>query len=171
MSFDEVDLSILQHLHENGRASLTTIANRLGIALATVHRRVLRLRAGGVVKGFYARIDPQALGYGVTAFVRLRVGDRSDLETRLEGLNRLPEVEEVHIITGAYDVLIKLRARDPGHLRDALGAIHRVTGTRRATTEVCLSSPLERCAPVYAAGITGRRGAAPAAERLEHPPE
>lgn len=159
MVFDEIDLSILRSFQENGRASLTTIAKRLGMALATVHRRVLRLRAAGVIKGFFARIDPQLLGYGVTAFVRLRAGDRHDLESRLAGLESFPEVEEVHLITGAYDVLIKLRAKDPAHLRQVLADIHLATGTRRATTEVCLASPLERCAPLSTAGWGGRQSA------------
>lgn len=163
MQVDQVDLSILRFLHDNARVSLSAVATRIGLALATVHRRVQRLRSTGVIRGFFTRLEPQAMGFLLTAFVRLRVGDRDGLEERLAGLSQLPEIEEVHLITGEWDVLIKLRARDPSHLRRLLGRIHSAAGTRRATTEMCLATPLERCAPLHAALVRGGAGGGEAA--------
>lgn len=151
MQVDQVDLSILRFLHDNARVSLSAVAERIGLALTTVHRRVQRLRSAGIIRGFFTRLEPQAMGFLLTAFVRLRVGDREGLEERLAALSQLVEIEEVHLITGDWDVLIKMRARDPAHLRQLLGRIHATVGTRRATTEMCLSTLLERCAPLFAA--------------------
>ncbi|MCS7181762.1 MAG: Lrp/AsnC family transcriptional regulator [Thermoanaerobaculum sp.] len=147
---DRLDLWILRYLHENARVSLTAVARRLGVALATVHRRVQKLRAAGVIKGYLTRLEPQAFGFTLTAFVRLKAADREDLEERLASLGRFPEVEEIHLVTGSYDVLVKLRARDPQHLRRLLARIHAALGSGRARTEICLTSLLERCAPLYA---------------------
>lgn len=149
MRVDQVDLSILRYLHDNARVSLSALANRLGLALATVHRRVRRLRSTGVIRGFFTRVEPQALGFSVTAFVRLRAGDREGLEDRLRSLAQIPEIEEIHLVTGGWDVLVKIHARDPAHLRQLLPRLHAAAGSRRATTEICLSSPLERFAPLY----------------------
>ncbi len=155
MQVDQFDLSILRFLHDNARVSLSAVAGRIGLALATVHRRVQRLRSAGVIRGFFTRVEPQAMGFLLTAFVRLRVGDREGLEDRLASLSQIPEIEEVHLITGDWDVLIKLRARHPTHLRQLLRRIHGMAGTRRATTEMCLATPLERCAPLHAALAAG----------------
>lgn len=149
MEFDALDLAILRMLHDNARVSLSRVAESQGVALATVHRRIQRLRAEGVVQGFATRIDPKLLGYAVTAFVRLRAADRDDVRAGFQTLNSIPEVEEVHVITGGYDVLIKVRSRDTGHLRNLLARIHRAMGAERSSTEVCLESPLERFAPLH----------------------
>jgi len=149
VEFDALDLAILRMLHDNARVSLSRVAESQGVALATVHRRILRLRSEGVVQGFVSRVDPKRLGFVVTAFVRLRVADRDDVRAGFETLNSIPEVEEVHVITGGYDVLVKVRSRDTGHLRNLLARIHRAMGAERSSTEVCLESPLERFAPLH----------------------
>jgi|YNPBryunderm2012_1023409.scaffolds.fasta_scaffold09440_2 DNA-binding Lrp family transcriptional regulator len=155
MELDQVDRSILKYLHENARISLSAVAQRLGVGLATVHRRVQRLRRSGVIRGFFTRLEANALGFPLAAFVRLRIGDRDGIEERLHELADLPEIEEIHLITGDYDVLLKVRARDPAHLRRLLGRVHATLGSRRASTEICLSSPVERCAPLYTATPPG----------------
>jgi DNA-binding Lrp family transcriptional regulator len=149
MKLDAVDKKILAALQENGRMALSAIAERVGVAPATVHERLAKLRASGVVKGFVVNVDPQALGYTVTALVHVRVDLSPPLEKTVEELSAIPEVEEVHLITGEYDLVVKLRARNTQHLQELLlNRLHKVSGFVRSATEVCLSSPLERLGPV-----------------------
>jgi DNA-binding Lrp family transcriptional regulator len=149
MKLDAVDKKILAALQENGRMALSAIAERVGVAPATVHERLAKLRAAGVVKGFVVKVDPQALGYTVTALVHVRVDLSPSLEKTVEELSAIPEVEEVHLITGEYDLVVKLRARNTQHLQELLlNRLHKVSGFVRSATEVCLSSPLERLGPV-----------------------
>lgn len=132
--------------------SLSAIAEKAGVAPATVHERLAKLRAAGVVKGFYTRIDPAALGYTVTAFVHVRVDLTAGLEKIVEQLTAIPEVEEVHLITGEFDLIVKVRARDTVHLQELLlNDLHKVPGFVRSATEVCLTSPLERLGPLVRA--------------------
>jgi len=149
MSLDALDKKILACLQENGRMALSAIAERAGVAPATVHERLKRLRAAGVVKGFTVLLDPIALGYSVTALVHVRVElAGAGVESTVNALAKIPEVEEVHLITGEYDLVVKVRARDTVHLQEVLlQKLHKVPGFVRSATEVCMTSPLERIGP------------------------
>jgi DNA-binding Lrp family transcriptional regulator len=119
------------------------------VAPATVHERLAKLRRGGVVEGFYVRLRAESLGYTVTALVHLRTELAHQVGRTIEDLRAIPEVEEVHVVTGEYDLVVKLRARDTAHLQELLvQKLHRVTGFIRSSTEVCLTSPLERPGPL-----------------------
>ena len=149
MKLDQVDLTILAALQENGRMPLSEIARRASVAPATVHERLAKLRRAGVVQGFAVRLNPRALGYTVTALIHLRTGLAEQVERTVADLRAIPEVEEVHVVTGEYDLAVKVRARDTAHLQDLLvSRIHRVAGFIRSATEVCLTTPLERTGPV-----------------------
>jgi Lrp/AsnC family transcriptional regulator for asnA, asnC and gidA len=151
MKLDELDRTILAALQENGRMALSEIARRGGVAPATVHERLSKLRRSGVVQGFCVRLDPAALGYTVTALVHLRTELADEVERTVADLRAITEVEEVHVVTGEYDLVVKVRARDTAHLQALLvNRIHRVTGFIRSATEICLTTPLERAGPLVA---------------------
>lgn len=148
VKLDELDLGILAALQENGRMSLTAIGRRLAAAPATVHERLAKLRRAGVLVGFTARLDAAKLGYSVTALIHLTIELANDLERTLAELKAIPEVEEIHVVTGEYDLVVKIRARDSAHLQELLvSRVHRVTGFKRSATEICLTTPLERSGP------------------------
>jgi len=148
MKLDEIDRGILAALQENGRMSLTAIARRVNAAPATVHERLAKLRRSGILVAFSVRLDAAKLGYSVTALVHLTIELANDLEKTLEELKSIPEVEEIHVVTGEYDLVVKLRAQDSAHLQELLvSKVHRVTGFKRSATEICLTTPLERSGP------------------------
>lgn len=148
MKLDALDHSIVVALQENGRMPLSEIARRAGVAPATVHERLAKLRRAGVVLGFSVHLDPRVLGYTVTALIRLRTELAEKVERTVADLRAIPEVEEVHVISGEYDLVVKLRARDTAHLQELLVTrVHRVAGFIRSATEICLTSPLERTGP------------------------
>jgi Lrp/AsnC family transcriptional regulator for asnA, asnC and gidA len=149
MRLDELDRAILAALQENGRMALSEIARRTAVAPATVHERLGKLRRSGVVKGFCVLLTPEALGYSVVALIHLRTELADEVEHTVADLRAISEVEEVHVVTGEYDLVVKIRARDTAHLQRLLvDRIHRVTGFIRSATEICLTSPLERPGPL-----------------------
>lgn len=149
MKLDKTDRFIISALQENGRMPLSEIARRAKVAPATVHERLAKLRRNGVVEGFDVRLSAAALGYTVTALVHLRTELATQVHRTVEDLRSIPEVEEVHVVTGEYDLVVKLRARDTAHLQELLvQRLHRVTGFIRSATEVCLTTPLERHGPL-----------------------
>lgn len=122
---DELDLRILSELSRDGRVPLSRLAQRLRVPRTTVNFRLLRLREEGIVGGFRAEIPPEKLGYRLVAFVLVKVrrtrpiDGMSNQEVLARSLVRqtaedpsLPWVEEAHIITGEYDLLLKVRARE-----------------------------------------------------------
>lgn len=150
MKLDTLDQGILAALQENGRVSLTAIAQRVNAAPATVHERLGKLRRSGVLQGFTVRLDASKLGYSVTALIHLTIELANDLERTLAELQAIPEVEEIHVVTGEYDLVVKIRARDTAHLQELLvSRVHRVTGFKRSATEICLTTPLERSGPRF----------------------
>jgi DNA-binding Lrp family transcriptional regulator len=148
MKLDELDRSIILALQDNGRMALSEIARRASVAPATVHERLAKLRRSGVVLGFSVKLDSRSLGYTVTALVHLRTELADQVERTVGDLRAIPEVEEVHVVSGEYDLVVKIRARDTSHLQELLVTrVHRVAGFIRSATEVCLTSPLERTGP------------------------
>lgn len=155
VKLDAIDRRIVGCLQENGRMPLSEIARRVNMAPATVHERLARLRRSGVVQGFAVRVNPQLLGYSVTALVHLRLGLGDAVEHAVADLRAIPEVDEIHVVTGEYDLVLKVRARDTAHLQHLLvGRLQRVSGVVRSATEVCLSSPLERLGPPVELAVT-----------------
>jgi Lrp/AsnC family transcriptional regulator for asnA, asnC and gidA len=148
MKLDGVDRCILNALQENGRMPLSEIARRANVAPATIHERLVKLRRSGLVTGFSVRLNQSLLGYTVTALIHLRTELADQVERTVADLRAIPEVEEVHVVTGEYDLVVKMRARDTNHLQQLLvNKVHRVTGFIRSATEICLTSPLERSGP------------------------
>src|SRR5580658_7751551 len=100
---DELDGSLIELLAAEPRVGVLEASRRLGVARGTVQARLDRLHARGVVTGYGPDVDPVAIGHGVTAFVTLEIrqaGGHDPVAARLAGI---PEVLEVHTITGSGD--------------------------------------------------------------------
>ncbi|MCL6575034.1 MULTISPECIES: Lrp/AsnC family transcriptional regulator [Kyrpidia] len=145
VKLDALDLTILQMLEQDGRLSYQELANHTGVSRVTIHERVRRLTQRGIIEGFHARLNPASLGYRVTAIVGLMAVQGAAAYQTIEDLKAIPEIEEVHVVTGRYDYLVKIRARDNEDLeRILLTNIDQVYGFQRAETMVVLSSPVDR---------------------------
>jgi Lrp/AsnC family leucine-responsive transcriptional regulator len=131
---DEIDLQILNILQRNARTSNAEIARQVEMAPSAVLERIRRLEAKGVLQGYEARINPEALGLPILAFVFVRSTD-FDGEARTAALlSEIPEVLEAHHIAGEDCFLLKVRARDTKSLgrllRDRIGSTGAVESTR-----------------------------------------
>jgi Lrp/AsnC family leucine-responsive transcriptional regulator len=118
-TIDHVDRQILEVLAADGRTSVATLAERVGISRAGAYSRLERLRADGVIQGFAARVDHARLGLGITALVLIS-GRQPAWRQLREHLTRMPEVEYCAFTTGEYDALILVRVRDVETLRDVI---------------------------------------------------
>jgi DNA-binding Lrp family transcriptional regulator len=111
---DEVDYEILAALQEDGRITNVDLAARVGLTAPPCLRRVRSLEQRGVIKGYHARLDPTALGYGISVFamVSLRSQAESDLQAFEEHVTTLPEVRECHMLNGEIDFILKIVSPD-----------------------------------------------------------
>jgi DNA-binding Lrp family transcriptional regulator len=138
---DTLDARLLRELDAAPRVGVLELSRRLGVARATVHARLDRLVAHGVISTFAPSLDPEALGFGVTAFATLEI--RQGLGTQvLEHLRRIPEVLEVHTITGQGDMLCRVVARSNDDLQDVLNRVTQFPEIVRTSTVIALSNPV-----------------------------
>lgn len=135
VDLDDVDRRILAVLHADARISNSALAEAVGIAPSTCHGRVRRLQDVGVISGFYADIDPAAIGLPLQAMiaVRLQAAARGKIRGFVAQIRRRPQVIDVYFLAGADDFLIHVAARDTDDLRsfvvDNLNADADVAGT------------------------------------------
>ena len=111
---DEKNRKILHELQKDGRISWVELAERVSLSAAACQRRVQSLIDSGVIDGIYARINPEALGYEVEAFVSVYV-DRQDVKLAQQfrrAIRKFPEVQACHMMTGQVDYLLRVVAKD-----------------------------------------------------------
>jgi DNA-binding Lrp family transcriptional regulator len=148
---DTTDGRLLALLHEEPRLSVMELARRAGVARGTAQARLDRLVDRGVVRGFGPEIDPPSLGYPVLAFTTLEIV-QAGLGELVDHLASIPEVIEVHTITGPGDLLCRIVAKSNDHLQEVIGAVLSGPSISRASTHIALSTPvLLRTAPLVAA--------------------
>jgi Lrp/AsnC family transcriptional regulator, leucine-responsive regulatory protein len=120
LRLDDLDRRLLDELARNGRLSNTELAARLPLSHSAISRRVSRLEREGAIRGYGADVDPTALGLTIRAFVGVRRDPAAAVEALSQGLRAVPEVAACWIVTGEYDFLLDVRARDMESFSDAL---------------------------------------------------
>jgi DNA-binding Lrp family transcriptional regulator len=116
-SLDDVDRAIVAVLREDGRISMRALAARLHISRAGAYQRVQRLEQAGVITGYTAQVDPQRYGYGLSAYVHLKIAQPSWKPLRAR-LMTIPEVEHAALVSGDADIVLLVRTRDIAALRE-----------------------------------------------------
>ena len=114
--FDEIDEKILQMLAKDGSIPFQEVARACGVSGTTIHTRVKRLTSLGVVQGSKYIINPAKIGYDTCAYVGLTLKDDSRFEDVIEALKSIPEIVEVYCTNEAYDLFVKIYARNNDHL-------------------------------------------------------
>jgi Lrp/AsnC family leucine-responsive transcriptional regulator len=140
---DAIDRKILNILQQNARTSNAQIARDLGMAPSAILERIRKLEASGVIQGYETRIDPEALGLHLLAFVSVRSEDLTG-DTRLGPLlAEIPAVQEVHHIAGEDCFLVKVRTADARALGRLLRENIASLGAVRTRTTIVLESLTE----------------------------
>jgi len=131
---DDIDVRIVEMLQRNARTPNAEIARQVGMAPSAVLERIRKLEERGVIEGYSARVNAEAYGLGLTAFVFVRASERLGAPLTAERLAALPEVQEVHHVAGEDCFLVKVRVAGTRAmrelLRDKLGAIETIVSTR-----------------------------------------
>ena len=120
---DRTDRKILDILQRQGRIPMTELAQQIGLSTSPCTERVRRMEREGVITGYHARIDPQAIGKTLLVFVEITLSSKSaDVfdKVRTELLH-VPEVMECHLVSGGFDYLVKARLRAMSDYRRLLG--------------------------------------------------
>lgn len=135
---DPLDSKLIRALAEAPRASVVDLARRLGVARGTVQARLDKLLQRGVITGFGPDLDIHALGYEVTAFTTLEIA-QGRLADVVDHLRAIPEVLEVHSVTGNGDLLCRVVARTNVHLQEVINRMLEVHGIARTQTVIALA--------------------------------
>jgi len=124
IKLDEKDTAILALIQENSSLTAKQVAKKINAPITTVFAKIKRMEELGIIKEYRAIVAPEKLGSGTAAFILASVSYRAKADdtpvsqrTVSEEISKFPEVQEVHIITGDWDLLIKLRAENV----DAIG--------------------------------------------------
>ena len=118
-AMDDTDRQIVEALRADGRMSMRALADRIHVSRASAYARVARLERDGVITGYAALIDPLRYGYALSAYVYLDIAQRSWKSVRSHLLS-MPEVDHIALVSGAHDILLRVRARDAASLRDVV---------------------------------------------------
>ncbi len=135
---DETNVRLLAELQADARLSLAELGRRVGLSSPAVAERLARLERDGVIRGYHADIDPRALGYALSAVIRIRPAPRQIGEVARIA-RETPEVVECNRITGDDCFVMRAHVRDVDHLEQV---IDRFTLFGQTTTSIVQSSPV-----------------------------
>jgi len=139
-AIDRLDAALIELLAAEPRVGVLEASRRLGVARGTVQARLDRLQDRGVITGYGPDVDPAALGYEVTAFITLEIRQVGGHDPVAERLAVIPEVLEVHTITGPGDLLCRVVARTNADLQRVIDAIVSADGVVRSATVISLAT-------------------------------
>ncbi|WP_336215528.1 Lrp/AsnC family transcriptional regulator [Nonomuraea sp. LPB2021202275-12-8] len=143
---EEIDRRIVTLLAEDGRMSFTDLARETGLSVSAVHQRVRRLEKRGVLRGYSAIIDYDAIGLPLTAFVSIKPIDPAAPDDAPDRLAHLTAIEACHSVAGDESYILKVRVASPVALEELLQQIRAAANVSTRTT-VVLSTPYEHRAP------------------------
>jgi len=142
-SLDATDRKILGELGSDGRVSFAELGRRVSLSPPAVAERVQRLERAGVITGYRAEIDPRALGYQLTAIVRIKPA-AGQLQRIPELATEIPEISECHRITGEDCFFLKVHLRS---IDDLSGLLDRFLVYGETSTSLINASPIPRRNP------------------------
>ena len=142
---DSLDLKILRALLKDGRKPLTEIASDLLVSTGTVHQRVEKMKASGVIEKFEAKLNPMLLGKPITALVGIHLNNAKDCPTVYDEMKKHGEVVELHFTTGTYALMGKVVCGSiPEFHLFLTEKLQSLKAIRSTETFFCLSTPIHR---------------------------
>lgn len=139
---EDIDRRLVELLTADGRMSFTDLGKETGLSTSAVHQRVRRLEKRGVIRGYRAVIDPDALGLPLTAFVSIKAFDAAAEDEAPKKIAKVKGVEACYSVAGDEAYILKVRVASPQALEVLLNDIRSIAGVSTRTT-VVLSVPFE----------------------------
>jgi Lrp/AsnC family transcriptional regulator, leucine-responsive regulatory protein len=137
---DSLDLALLHALATDARQSQRALARQVEMSPPAVADRIARLERLGAIKGYRVDVDWAALGYPVVVYIAVTASPGVDLSEIINAIRALPEAEDMSVVTGGLDMLVRLRVRDHAHLRELLlTEIFQIGGVQRTETFLSLA--------------------------------
>lgn len=141
---DELDRKILALLMENAKRPYTELGTRLFVSGGTIHVRMNKLIAAGIVKGQTLMVDHGKLGYDVSAFLGIYLKGSGLYPQAAKYLKGIREVVSAHYTTGVYSIFARVICKDTNHLREVLQRIQAFEGIQRTETFISLEEAIDR---------------------------
>jgi Lrp/AsnC family transcriptional regulator, leucine-responsive regulatory protein len=137
---DDLDLALLRALAVDARQSQRALGRAVEMSPPAVADRLARLERSGAIRGYRVDIDWAVLGFPVVVYLAVTAGPGMDLSEIIRAIRALPEAEDMSVVTGGLDLLVRLRVRDHVHLRELLLArIFQINGVQRTETFLSLA--------------------------------
>jgi DNA-binding Lrp family transcriptional regulator len=152
-SFDQIDEHIVALMRVDARRSFRDVGRQVGLSAPAVKRRVDRLEAAGVIRGYAALVDPAAFGWGARGLVSLYCEGRMTAGEVRAAVAPHPEVAAAYTLAGQASAALHVVARDTVHLEQALERIRAAPGVTGTQTQIVLSTLFER--PLFPRAATG----------------
>lgn len=133
-TLDEVDRILVRELVADGRATLAELAASARLSVSAVQSRVRRLEARGVISGYSARVDPEAVGHLLSAFVAITPLDPSQPDDAPARLEHIEEIESCHSVAGEESYVLLVRVPSARALEDLLQRIRTTANVRTRST-------------------------------------
>jgi Lrp/AsnC family leucine-responsive transcriptional regulator len=133
-TLDDIDRTLVRQLVANGRATLAELAGSAGLSISAVQSRVRRLESRGVVTGYSARINPEAVGNMLSAFVAITPLDPSQPDDAPARLEHIAEIESCHSVAGEESYILLVRVQSARALEDLLQRIRTTANVRTRST-------------------------------------
>jgi Lrp/AsnC family transcriptional regulator, leucine-responsive regulatory protein len=146
----QADKAILRALQSNGRATNIELSRAANISESSCVRRVRQLEESGVITQYTAVVNPAALGFTMTVFVSISLKDQSQESLRKfeASVAKIPQVLECHLMTGTYDYIVKLAAKDNQDLEQLhSNQLTRLPGVARVVSSLAMRPIIERYGP------------------------
>ena len=138
---DAIDRKLLELLQDDCSLSYAVLGERVGLSISAVNDRVRKLKDQSIITRYSVRVEPVAVGRPLLAFLRLKTDPTKGTKKLIRSLETLPEVQEIHQITGAYNLMVKLRLRDVDHYETILSeSLKDLPNVTEILPEIVLSS-------------------------------
>lgn len=144
MEYDTIDQKLLLALRHDGRKSHSALAKEVGLSSAAVGERIKKLERSGVILGYQAVFNPDALDLGICAFVSIAPQPRNPNANLVRSLLAQPEIEELHAVAGRYGYIAKVRVKTTEDLDGFLDRLWILDGVERTESAVVLRTNVER---------------------------
>lgn len=148
---DAIDREILSLLQQDGRATMTEVAGKVGLSLSACHRRFRDLEAAGVIRGFSVDLDLDLLGlpFEALVFVTMRAGDGGSVAAFEDAVKQIPNIVQAHRLFGEPDYQLFVAAKSKQHYQELYDQqLSQLPGVQRLTSTLVMKTVVDHHAPI-----------------------
>ncbi len=137
---DDLDITILRKLQENGRTKRNELAEAIGLSIPSLSERLRKLEENGIIEGYYAKLNRHAFGFDIMALVTVNMDSSKNFEKFIEHVKKTPEILECYSILGEGSHVLKTIVKGTKDLEQLLSKIQSWPGVQRTVTSFILSA-------------------------------